>query len=138
MLEEYYLSCARNKHQILSISRRQLNFLFVQAVKRIISGWSVGKIIITLSFGVDTSKNKNIDHGVKETCAIMSTQVTYETDHITYSNIIKCTKFLFFYIFHCNLKEKDHIKRNINSKKRNYYHLGLPKIRVGWAHTTKN
>ena len=83
MLEEYYLSCARNKHQILSISRRQFNFLFVQAVERIISGWSVGKIIITLSFGVDTSKNKNIDHGVKETCAIMSTQVTYETDHIT-------------------------------------------------------
>ena len=24
------------------------------------------------------SKNKNIDHGVKVTCAIMSTQVTYE------------------------------------------------------------
>ena len=63
-----------------------------------------------------------------------------------YSNIIKCTKFLFFYIFHCNLKEKDHIKRNIKSKKRNvyagnqfyYYHLGLSKIRVGWAHATKN
>ena len=29
------------------------------------------------------SKNKGIDHWVKETCAIMSTQVTYETDHIS-------------------------------------------------------
>ena len=120
MLEEYYLSCARNKHQILSISRRQLNFLFVQAVERIISGWSVGKIIITLSFGVDTSKNKNIDHGVKETCAIMSTQVTYETDLfflLQNSTISSALNFCFLYIFYWNLKEKGQIKRNKNSKK---------------------
>ena len=30
---------------------------------------------------VDKSKNKNIDYQVKETCVIMSTQVTFETDH---------------------------------------------------------
>ena len=48
------------------------------------SGWSVGKtIIIIVSFMVGTSKNKNIDHQVKETCAIISTQVTYENDHIS-------------------------------------------------------
>ena len=48
------------------------------------SGWSVCKIImIILSFQVGTSKNKNIDHRVKKTCAIMSTQVRYETDHIS-------------------------------------------------------
>ena len=48
-------------------------------------------------------------------------------------------------MFYCNLKEKDHIKRNINSKKINvyignyyYYYLGLPKIRVGWTRTIKN
>ena len=41
-----------------------------------------------LSFRFSTSKNKTIDHGVKETCAIMSTQVTYET------------------LFYCNLKKK--------------------------------
>ena len=29
-----------------------------------------------------TSKNKSIDNGVKETCAIMSTQFTYEIGHI--------------------------------------------------------
>ena len=48
----------------------------------IISGQLVGKIlIIILSFRVGTSKN-NIDHQVNETCAIISIQVTYETDHI--------------------------------------------------------
>ena len=35
-----------------------------------------------MSFGFSTSKNKNTDNGVKETSAIMSTQVTYEIDHI--------------------------------------------------------
>ena len=34
-------------------------------------------------FWVDTSKSKNTDHGFEETCAIMSTQVTYEIDHIS-------------------------------------------------------
>ena len=63
-------------------------------------------------------------------------------------NNIKCTKFLFFlYIFYRNLKEQDHIKRNINSKKRKvyignqyyyyYYYFDLPKIRVGRSNTTK-
>ena len=32
---------------------------------------------------VSTSKNKNIYYQIKETCAIMSTQVPYETDHIS-------------------------------------------------------
>ena len=36
-----------------------------------------------LSLRADTSKNKNIDHGVKETCAIMSIQTIYEIDHIS-------------------------------------------------------
>ena len=54
-------------------------FFVVRAVGRIISGQSIGKIII-LRFRVGTSKNKNIDHGVKETCAIKSTQ---EIDHIS-------------------------------------------------------
>ena len=47
-------------------------------------GWSVQKIIIIiiiLSFRVGISKN--IDHQVKETCAIVLTQVTYETDYIS-------------------------------------------------------
>ena len=48
------------------------------------SGWSVGKVtIIFLSFTVGTSKNKSTHDGVKETCAIMSTQVTYEIDHVS-------------------------------------------------------
>ena len=57
-------------------------FFVVQAVGRITSGRSVGKIIINLRVRNDASKNKNIDHGVKETCAIMSKQVAYEIDHI--------------------------------------------------------
>ena len=57
----------------------------VQAVRRIMRSQSVGKIIIIiLSFQVGTSTNKNIDHRIKETCAIiMSTLVTCKTDHIS-------------------------------------------------------
>ena len=49
-----------------------------------------------------------------------------------------------FSVFYCNLKEKDQIRRIINSKKRNiymrnqYYYFDLTRIRVGQAHTTKN
>ena len=32
---------------------------------------------------IGTSKNKNTDHRVNEIRAIMSVQVTYETDHIS-------------------------------------------------------
>ena len=48
-------------------------------------GRSVGKVIIIIivSVRVGISKNKNIDHRVKETCAIVLTQVTSETDHIS-------------------------------------------------------
>ena len=38
---------------------------------------------VILSFRIDTSKNKNIDHGVKKTCAIMLTQVIYEIDQVS-------------------------------------------------------
>ena len=43
-------------------------------------------------------QGQHIDHGVKETCVIMSTKVTYEIDHISLLrfNSIKWTKFLFF------------------------------------------
>ena len=66
---------------------------------------SVGKIIIP-SFRVGTSKNKNIDHGVKETCAIMSTQVACESDHISFtSDSAMSSALIFLCIFFCNLKE---------------------------------
>ena len=71
--------------------------------------------MLILSFKVGTAKNKNIDHGVKETCAIMSTKVTYEIDHIYLlrdSTISNALNFCFC-VFYCNLKEKGHIKRNI-------------------------
>ena len=116
----------------------------MRAVERIISGRSVGKImtIIILSFRVGTSKNKNIDNGVKQTCAIILTQVTYEIDHISFlsSALSFC-----FYVSYRYLKEEDRFKRNMNSQKRNiyignqyYYYFGLPKIRVRRARTTKN
>ena len=56
------------------------------------SGRSVGKIIIIiiLSFRVGTSKNKSIDHRAKESYAIMSTQATCETDHISLLVIQQC------------------------------------------------
>ena len=78
----------------------------------------------------------------------MSTQITYEINHVSLlqdSTISSALDFcFFFYVFYCNLKEKGQITRNINSKKRNvkignlYYYFGLPKISIGQAHTTKN
>ena len=49
----------------------------------------------------------------------MSTHVTGEADHISLlcdSTMSSALNFC-FYVFFCNLKEKDHIRRNINSKK---------------------
>ena len=68
----------------LAIRQRQLNFLlYGQLGESYQVSQSVGKTIIILSFRVGTSNNKNIDHRVKETCSIMSTQVTEGTDHIS-------------------------------------------------------
>ena len=50
----------------------------------------------------------------------------------------------FLYLLYCNSKEKDHIRRKLNSEKKNIYmwnqycYFDLPKIRVGWTLTTKN
>ena len=67
----FYFLLTAALYTMFSLRRRQLNF--VKAVERIISGRSVGKIIIILIFSFDTSKNKNIDHRVKETLPILST-----------------------------------------------------------------
>ena len=87
---------------------------------RIISGQLVGKIIMIPSFRVDTSKSKNTDHRVKETCADMSTQVTYETNYISllHDSIMSSALIFVFYVFYCNLKEKDHIRRNTNIREK--------------------
>ena len=101
-------------------------------------GRSIGKIIIIiLSFRVDTSKNKNIDHLVKKkTRAIRLTHVIYETDQVSLlqDSTISSAQNFCFYVFYCYLKEKGQITRNLNSKKRNiyvenqhYYYFGLPK-----------
>ena len=55
-----------------------------------------------LNFMVGTSKNKNIDHRVKETCVIMSIQVIYETifllrDSTMLNGLIFCF-FMYFMI----------------------------------------
>ena len=73
------------------------------------------------------SNNRSNDHGVEETCAIMSSALNF--------------------YFWCILlwSKKIYIRRNINLKKgevcmwnQYYYCFDLPKIRVGRAHTTKN
>ena len=59
-------------------------FFVVWAVRIIILGQLVGKILIAiLSFRVGMSKNKNTDHRINGTCAIMSIQVTYKTNHVS-------------------------------------------------------
>ena len=47
---------------------------------------------------VSVSKNKNVDHRVTETSAIISTRVTYEIDHFAFNKVI-CTRFLYFMYF---------------------------------------
>ena len=128
------------------VRQRRLKFLLYGQSGELLFrvGRSVGKII--LSFRISTSKNKDADHRVKETCAIWLIQVTYEAEHISLlrdSAMSNALNFC-FYIFYCNLKEKDHTKRIIDSKTINiflgnqyYYYFGLPKIRVGRARTTK-
>ena len=121
-------------------------FFVVQAVGEIISGRSVSKIkIIFLSFRVSISKNKNADHRVKQTCAIRSIKATYEIDHISLLRDSTMSSALnFCYVFYCNIKEKYHIRKIINSKKINiytwnqYYYFDLPKMRVSRARATKN
>ena len=65
--------------------------------------------IIILTFRIGTSKNK------KKTM----TEVTYESDHISllHDSATSSPLNFYFYLFYCNLKEKDLIRRNINSKK---------------------
>ena len=69
----------------------------------------MGKIIIILCFKVGTSRNKSIDYRVKETSAIMPTQVTYEIDLISLLSDLTISNALnvcFCDVFHSNLKEK--------------------------------
>ena len=104
-----------------SIGGNVLWIFIVWAVGRIISGQSVGKIILTIPrFRVCEYNNKNIDHRVKRTCAIMSTQVTYETNHISL--------FLLFTSLLCS-KRKNHIARNINSKKKEMF-IGFSRLKA--------
>ena len=79
----------------------KVTILFVvQAVRKITLGQSVGKIIIIiLSFWVGTSKNKNIDHRVKETSVFELKRHLFTCD----SKMSSALKI--FSVFHCNLKE---------------------------------
>ena len=70
-------------HKISRNVKKDVSLRSVWAVKRIIWGRSVGKIILILSFRVNISKNKNFHQKVKETGAIMSTKVTYEINLIS-------------------------------------------------------
>ena len=90
----------------------------MQAARRIILGRLIGKIIIILSFRVDTSKNKNIDLVKKNTRAIRLTHVIYETDHVSLlqDSTISSAQNFCFYVFYCNLKEKGQTTRNLSSK----------------------
>ena len=103
-------------------------------------------MIIILSFRVGIFKNKTIDHGVLETCAIMSMKVTHKTDHIPlihHSTMPGALSFFFFFFFYGDLKEKYHIRRNTNCEKRRSLYVksmllfDLPKFMVSRARTTK-
>ena len=109
------------KHSLPKVNATE--FFVVQAVGEIILGQSVSKIIIIfLSFRVSTSKNKNADHRVKQTCTIRSIKATYEIYHTSLLRDSTMSSALnFCYVFYYNLKEKDYIRKIINSKKINIY-----------------
>ena len=48
---------------------------------------------------MSTSKNKNVDHRIKETCAIKAIQVTYETNYISLLCDSTMSNALFFVFF---------------------------------------
>ena len=50
----------------------------------------------------------------------MSTTVTSETNHICDSAMSSALNFC-FYVFFCNLKENNQIRRNINNKKKEIF-----------------
>ena len=64
---------------VFRLGKGNLIFCCTVSGENYISQWINKIIILILSFRVDTSnsKNKNVDYRVKETCAIISTQVTY-------------------------------------------------------------
>ena len=64
-------------------------------------------------------QNKTNDHRGRETCAVLSAQVPYETKHITLLCDSKRSSALnFCYEFYCNLKEKAlYIRRKKRFKK---------------------
>ena len=72
-------------HQMYQLLRWPLQYLksHGRVVGRINFRQLAKRIIIILSFRVSISKNKNIFHWHKETCAILSKQLTYETKHIS-------------------------------------------------------
>ena len=115
----------------------EVQLFVVQAVGRIISGRSVSKIImiVMLSFRAATLKNKKYQWGY-----------LWKRPHLftPWFNAVSVLTFCLC-LFCCNRKEKDHVRRKINSKNKSiyawnqyYYYFGLPKIRVSQAHTTKN
>ena len=62
----------------------------------------------------------------------MSTQVTYETNHIFLlcdSTISSVLNFV-FNVLYCNVKDKNHIRRNINSKKGNLYLISIDILQI--------
>ena len=75
---------------------------------------------------VSTSKTKNIDHQVKETWVIISTQVAYEANHISLfsdSRMSSAQIFCFLCISFIVAQKKQiiYVRRNRNSKKKEMF-----------------
>ena len=84
------------------IRRRQLNFFFARAARRIVSSQSVGKIMITiLNFRVSTSKNKMMIN-LKKLVLLGLYKFIYETNFIsllrgsTIQNVLNVCLFMYF------------------------------------------
>ena len=97
------------KTLILLLRQRQLNFFCMGSQENYFLSVGRQNMNNNLKFqGQQGHLKKNADHRVKETCAIISIQVTYETNHISLlhdSTMLNALIFV-FYVFYCNLKEK--------------------------------
>lgn len=102
-------------HQMYQLLRWPLQYLTShgRVVGKINFGQLANRIIIILSFGVSIYKNKNIFHRLKETCSIISKQLTYETKHISLlrGSTSQVNNIFVYCTFFCNPKEKD-VTRN--------------------------
>ena len=160
-VQTWKFSKFRNSFLIIFLSfhgyiklKKTLNFKLPQTSWFTFAVWKVSKYKVFSGLYLPAFRLNTERYGVslriQSECGKMRIRIIPNTDAFytvftQWFNDVMCTKI--FYLFYCNPKEKDHIRRKINSKKikivymwNQYYYcyFDLSEIRVGRARKTKN